>query len=132
MSALETTESHESIARTNENFMRTYKAGDRPGMAGFYTKDAQILPPNENIVTGEEAIRDFYKDMMDMGIKEVVLRTIEFEPIGETAVEVADYKLYGEGSAELDYGKCIIIWKKEHGEWKMHRDMYNSSLPVQG
>lgn len=132
MSTFETTDVHEAIASANENFMRTYNVGDAPGMAGFYTADAQILPPNAGIVTGEEAIWAFYQDMLDMGFAEIELRTIELESFGETAVEIADYKLYGEGKAELDQGKCIIIWKKEDREWKMHRDMFNSSNPAPG
>lgn len=132
MSTFETKNVHEAITSAKENFMSTYNVGDAPGMAGFYTAEAQILPPNADIVTGEKAIWAFYKDMMDLGFAEIELRTIELESFGETAVEVADYKLYGERKAELDHGKCIIIWKKDGGEWKMHRDMFNSNNPAPG
>jgi ketosteroid isomerase-like protein len=29
-----------------------------------------------------------------------------------------------------DKGKYIVVWKKEDGKWKLHRDLSNSDLPV--
>jgi hypothetical protein len=30
----------------------------------------------------------------------------------------------------LDTGKYIVIWKRENGAWKWHRDIWNSSRPA--
>jgi hypothetical protein len=30
----------------------------------------------------------------------------------------------------LDQGKYIVIWKREKGQWKLHRDIFNSSVPA--
>lgn len=132
MSTLEITDIREAIENANQNFMRTFKAGDAAGMASLYTEEAQILPPNADIVTGEGAIQAFWKALMDMGIKEVDLRTGEVEACGETTFEVSEFTLYGEGRTELDHGKYIVIWKNVAGEWKLHRDIFNSSIPAQG
>jgi len=32
----------------------------------------------------------------------------------------------------LDKGKYIVIWKQEEGQWKLHRDIFNSSMPAPG
>jgi hypothetical protein len=29
----------------------------------------------------------------------------------------------------LDKGKYIVIWKKEDGTWKLHRDIWTTSVP---
>jgi ketosteroid isomerase-like protein len=29
----------------------------------------------------------------------------------------------------LDYGKYVVIWKQDKREWKLHRDIFNSSRP---
>ena len=29
-----------------------------------------------------------------------------------------------------DKGKYIVIWKKEDGKWKIHRDLSNTDLPA--
>jgi ketosteroid isomerase-like protein len=30
----------------------------------------------------------------------------------------------------VDQGKYIVIWKQDGGQWKLHRDIFNSSLPA--
>ena len=35
----------------------------------------------------------------------------------------------GDGQA-LDAGKFIVVWKREAGQWKLHRDIFNSSMPA--
>ena len=30
----------------------------------------------------------------------------------------------------LDEGKYIVIWKREAGQWKLHRDILNRSMPL--
>jgi hypothetical protein len=32
----------------------------------------------------------------------------------------------------LDEGKYIVIWKQVEGQWKLHRDILNSSRPAPG
>ena len=27
-------------------------------------------------------------------------------------------------------GKYMIIWRREEGQWKLHRDIFNSSMPA--
>jgi len=45
---------------------------------------------------------------------------------------VGTFTLKGKGGQELDAGKYIVIWKREDGQWKLHRDIFNSSLPAPG
>jgi ketosteroid isomerase-like protein len=51
----------------------------------------------------------------------------------------AEMQKGGGGTAEtwldmraLDKGKYIVIWKQEDGQWKLHRDIFNSSMPPPG
>ena len=67
---------------------------------------------------------------MDMGVKEVELETVEAEGHGNTAIEVGKFTLYGADGQVIDKGKYIVIWKKEAGQWKLHRDIFNSSTPA--
>jgi ketosteroid isomerase-like protein len=67
-----------------------------------------------------------------MGIKEAGLETVEVEGHGDTAVEVGKFTLKSEGGQVLDQGKYIVIWKQEEGQWKLHRDIFNSSMAPPG
>jgi len=119
------------IASANENFMNAFNQGDAAGMAALYTENGQVLPPNGEFVTGKQAVQMFWQAVMDMGIKEIKLDIIEVEDHGDTAIEVSGYTLKGAGEQVLDKGKYIVIWKKENGQWKLHQDIFNSSMPVQ-
>jgi ketosteroid isomerase-like protein len=55
------------------------------------------------------------------------LKTVEVEQIGTTAIEVGSYTLSGADGAALDKGKYLVVWKKEGKEWKLFRDIFNTS-----
>jgi len=67
---------------------------------------------------------------MDAGVKGVKLVTLEVEARGDTANEVGTYALTGEGGKQLDNGKYVVVWKLEGGQWKIHRDIWNTSVPA--
>jgi ketosteroid isomerase-like protein len=66
---------------------------------------------------------------MDMGVKAAKLESVEIEGHGTTAIEVGKYELYAAGKQMVDKGKYIVVWKQEHGEWRLARDIWNTSLP---
>jgi ketosteroid isomerase-like protein len=49
--------------------------------------------------------------------------------MGNLTVEVGTYSLHSQDGTRIDRGKIMVVWKQEEGTWKMHRDMWNSSLP---
>ena len=120
----------DAINAANEVFVATYNQGDAAGLAALYTKDGQMLAPNAPLMTGHEAVQGFWQAVMDMGIEKAAIFTGEVEDHGDTAIEVSSYKLFGAGDQELDQGKFIVVWKQVDGEWKLHRDIFNSSNPL--
>ena len=126
------TEIRATIEAADEIFMATFNRGDAAALADLYTENGQLLPVGSDFVTGKEAIRDFWQGVMDMGIKSAKLETIEVEGHGDTTIEAGKYTLRGESGNVLDRGKYIVIWKQQIGQWKMHRDIWTSSLSPQG
>jgi len=121
----------EAISIANQNFMTTFGKGDAAGMGNLYTQKGQLLPAGTDFVKGKKAIQEFWQGAMNMGIKQVKLETVELEGHGDTAIEVGQYVLSGEKGQVMDKGKYIVIWKQEQGEWKLHRDIWTSSIPPQ-
>ncbi|MGF1863314.1 YybH family protein, partial [Photobacterium profundum] len=121
---------YDAIVAADEKFMSTFSQGDAQGIAALYTEKGQFLPPNGDFVMGREAIQATFQAFMDMGIKVIKLEALEVEGYGDTASEVGRYILEGEGGKVLDKGKFLVIWKKEVGQWKLHRDMINTSMPA--
>ncbi len=119
-----------AIASVDEKFVAAFNRGDAAGLASLYTENGQVLPPNSDFITGKTAIQGFWQAVLDMGIKSATIETVELETHGDTAINVGKYTMQGEGGQTLDEGKYLIVWKQEDGQWKMHRDIFNSSMPV--
>jgi uncharacterized protein (TIGR02246 family) len=120
----------QEIEAANEVFMATFRDSDASGLAALYTENAQLMPPNADFQTGKPAIRAFWEAAIDTGLKEAELETLEVEPHGDTAIEVGKYRLYVEEGQQVDTGKYIVIWKRQDGEWRLHKDIFNSSNPA--
>lgn len=119
------------IRRANDQFESAFANGDAASMAKLYTEDGMLLPTGSDFVKGPQAIQDFWKGAMNMGIKEAKLNSVDVEQHGDTAIEVGNYALSGEGSRMIDQGKYVVIWKQQKGQWKLHRDIWNSSVATQ-
>jgi len=44
---------------------------------------------------------------------------------------VGKYTLYSSENQEIDQGKYVSVLKNIDGKWKVHRDVYNSSMPLE-
>jgi len=119
----------EGISKTNEAFMSALTNGDAAGVAAQYTDDAQLLPPNADLVTGKQEIQNAMQGFIDSGVTSLTLESTEIEGIGNKAYEVGKYTLTV-GEQVVDNGKYIVIWKKDGEQWKLHRDIFNSSMPL--
>ena len=128
----ESADPRSTIEAANERFISAYNQGSAAGVAALYTEDAQLLPPNSEVVEGREAIQGVWQGMIDSGIQRVQLDISEVSGMGDTLYEVSNYTLYGADEEMLGRGKYIIIWKQEDGEWRIHRDIFNSSMPPAG
>lgn len=108
-------------------FSAELAAGNAAGVGKLYTTNGRLLPPNAELVKGIKAITAFWQGAIDMGVRGAKLKPVEVEQFGTTAVEVGVYSLATASGAPIDQGKYIVVWKKDAGQWKLHRDIYNSS-----
>ncbi len=125
------TERMEIIRIANETFVNLFAAAQFKELSELYTQDGMVLPPNMDMIKGRDAIVGLWQALFDMGIRSVKLETVEVEDGEQLAVEVGRFDLYSADRQLLDHGKYVVIWKHEEGKWKLHRDIFNSSLPVQ-
>ncbi|MBW2241518.1 MAG: DUF4440 domain-containing protein [Deltaproteobacteria bacterium] len=116
------------IEAANEMFEAAVSRSDGPGVAALYTDNAQLLPAQSDFVTGTEAIGEFWQAVFDSGLKGVSLVTLEVEDHGDTAYEVGKLELRDGGGKVLDRAKYVVIWKKEGTSWKLHRDIWTTSV----
>lgn len=115
----------ESIESRNREFAAAFMRGDAEAVAALYTQDGQLLPPGAAVVKGRPAIAAFWKGAIDAGMKELALETVEVESAGDLAYEVGTAKIVAaEGQVSQD--RYLVVWKRQNGEWQLHRDIWNS------
>ena len=124
-------EALQAIALSDNDFMQAITDGDPHAIAALYTIDANILPPNEKIIRGQDNIGEYWAVMIEMGVNRLDLETLEAHAFGEYAYQVGKYRIFAGDNQELDNGKFVVVWQKSGDTWKMYRDIWNSSVPVQ-
>ena len=122
------------IERANRRFGEGIRKGDAAAVGTLYTKDALLMPPNFETIRGREGTQKFWEGAIKMGVKDAILKTEELHEKGETVEEIGNYtlKIHPEGQSPFeDRGKYVVLWKRDSDkEWRLHRDIWNSSLPA--
>jgi len=119
-----TTKDH--VKAANKVLMGHVAAGNASAVAGCYSKKAFLLPPGAPLQKGAKNIAGFWAGAIAQGVKSAVLKTQEVDELGTTAIETGAFTLKGDGGAVLGSGKYVVVWKKEGGAWKLHRDIFNA------
>jgi uncharacterized protein (TIGR02246 family) len=123
-----------AIEETNTQFVQAFQQGDAAAVAALYTEEAVLLPPNSGIIRGRTAVEETFKSLIEMGVKDLSLTTVDVGGSGDMAYEIGRYALtvQPEGQAAMaDSGKYVVVWKKQvDGSWKLHVDIWNTSLPM--
>ncbi len=124
----------EAIEAVNAQFVEAVNAGDAAAVAGFYTDDASLLPPEAEMIQGMAAVQEFWAAGLPEGGSALTLNTVSVDGAGEFAYEVGTWSMpaaEGEGGA-VEQGKYLVVWKRgEDGNWKLHADIWNTSMPAE-
>lgn len=93
----------------------------------YYTEDAIFYPPTGGVATGKQEIKNVLSGMIQSGVV-VDLNVKELEVFGNMAYEygVATIKSAADGT-QLDQNEYVVLWKKDQGKWKIHRDFIKGS-----
>jgi ketosteroid isomerase-like protein len=119
-----------AIAESNATYGDAFVKNDASLLVAKYTKDGCIMPAGAPKLCGAEGIGGFFGvAQKGMGVKSIKLTTEEVMGSADAVVETGTYELFGEANKAIDNGKFIVAWKQEDGKWKMHRDMFTSSVP---
>ena len=118
-----------SVQRSNQNFMKAFKALDSLSVSNCYTTDAKAMVANMPSVDGRDNIKHFISQEMNAGARELSLNTLKIWGDSSILAEEGTYKSADSAGKQLDKGKYIVLWKMEAGNWKMFRDIRVSDLP---
>ena len=135
---INTDEVRAAIAATDKKFMEDFNRGDAAAAAAAYTDDAIVMPPNEPPTVGKKAIEKSLTELISkLQLSNLQLSILEVDVQGDTAIVRGTYSssitVPGVDVPMEDRGKTLTVWKKQaDGSWKLHRDIWNSNMPIPG
>lgn len=116
----------DAIKAANKTLLGFLAAGDAASIAKCYSKKALLLPPGAPAQKGAKNIAGFWAGAIGQGVKSGVLKTAEVDELGSTAIECGNFQLKTADGTVCGAGKYVVVWKKEGGAWKLHRDIFNA------
>ena len=119
------------INAANSAFENYVSKGDSIGLAtNVYTMDAKFMSPNNTSAEGRAAITTAVAGIFNAGITGIKLTSREIWGDEQSITEEGTFELNTKDGTIVDKGKYLVLWKKEDGKWKLHRDMFNSNMPI--
>jgi uncharacterized protein (TIGR02246 family) len=107
---------------------KAYNQGDAAGCTAVYAEDAMMLPPNQPMVRGKQAIKEFNQRMLDQVGGTISNRIVEASVEGDLAYQVGTYAITD--TKTPDQGKFVNIFRRQQeGSWKILVAIYNSDNP---
>ncbi|MCI0388332.1 MAG: SgcJ/EcaC family oxidoreductase [Acidobacteria bacterium] len=126
----------DAIRGIAQEYMSAINSGDLDKWLGTLTDDVVFLPPDQPLVSGKNAVREWAKEtFFDPFRMKLNLSFDEIEVFGDTATTYGRCTLFlsptGGGSATEMVGKFIDIFRRESdGAWRFARAMFNFDKPV--
>lgn len=120
------------LEKGNQKFGELVRKGDAKALSNLYTSDACLMPVGMNPIKGRKGVEEFWGSVIKgMGLKDATLKTVELIGEGDAITEMGEYllKLHSAGKDMEDKGKYLVVWKKTPEGWKIHWDIWTSSLP---
>lgn len=119
------------IMAANQQWLDAYGRDDMAALAQLYTEDARLLPEGSAAVIGRPDIVA-YLAKLKAGGPATTLSFNNYEFYGDDLVvtEITDTEVRDATGKLKSRGKQILVFVKQAGEWKLHRDMWTRNGPL--
>jgi uncharacterized protein (TIGR02246 family) len=124
-----------AIRTADATCLKAAQAKDTEGVLSCYADDASWLPPNAPMLTGKEAIRTGWSQLLaspGFAISWQITK-LQVSRSGDLAYALYSYELAMQGPDAkpiTDRGKDMAVWSKQpDGGWRIVADTYNSDQP---
>ncbi|HJY86819.1 MAG TPA: SgcJ/EcaC family oxidoreductase [Candidatus Acidoferrales bacterium] len=135
--AVDTRAADERAIRTADAAcLRAAQAKDTEGVLSCYAAEASWLPPNAPPLTGKEALRAGWSQLLaspGFAISWQITK-LQVSRSGDLAYALYSYELTTQGPDAVpitDRGKDMAVWNKQpDGSWRIVADAYSSDQPA--
>jgi ketosteroid isomerase-like protein len=129
-SAFSLGEAKNLIQEKRTRFTQSHITGDTAFLNNIFTNDAKVFAPNSDVVVGRKAIADLNTLWVSYNIKEFSEESTALYGNEDYLIDEGTYFMRYGNDDLIEKGKYINIWKPENGEWKLHSNIWNSSMNV--
>lgn len=120
-----------AIKAENDRFADAFKRGDYQAIGNLYTEDGTLLQPGGERIRGQAAIANYFtKGYAGKPPATVTFSNFEFYGNDDVVTEVSDATVRSHDGKVEYLGKQTLIFLKQGGAWKLHRDMWNDNAPL--
>ncbi|MDH3305458.1 MAG: DUF4440 domain-containing protein [Gammaproteobacteria bacterium] len=118
------------ITARSEAWEAALNAGDIDALVELYTSDARVLPPNEKMRSGSDAVRAEFGAMIEAGLGGTTT-ILDARVSGDMGYIVGTFVIKA-GDEVVDSGKYIETWRRDtDGKWRISNDIFNSDGKMQ-
>jgi ketosteroid isomerase-like protein len=127
-SAFSLGEAKNIIQEKRTQFTQSHITCDTAFLNSIFTDDAKVFAPGSDVVVGRKAIAHLNTQWVGYNIKEFREESIALYGNEDYLVDEGTYFMrYGDDDV-VEKGKYINIWKQVNGYWKIHSNIWNSSM----
>lgn len=119
-----------TIAANNKTYGEAIAKGDSTSFVNLYTDDLCLYAPNMPEICGKAGVGKFFGMMQQMGVKGLILKTTDVFGSKDFVTETGTYDMQIADGKSVDKGKYVVVWKQVNGQLKLHRDIFNSDVPL--
>ena len=107
---------------------QAFSRHDVAASAALFTDDAEILPQHGGAIRGRQEIENYFKDSMapmftyDTDTEMTLVR-------GDLGIEQGRYRVRNvRRGSDVEEGKYLHVWRRQGGDWKLYRIIYNTDF----
>jgi ketosteroid isomerase-like protein len=112
-----------------DGWLGAFNSGDIDGIMLMYSDDAELLPPDQPIIAGREAIKSFWQSYNPGQIR-IEVSEVTSERLGPYWFREGTYAAIFPDEGEPRVGKFIELWKKADTNWLLYRHMWSRNSPA--
>jgi len=114
------------IEKAKEQFVKALNEGDAATLSRMSTERAILLPPNAEMVEGQEAIEKYWRTVFAVGLKDVSVRDVRTDEYGSDAArEIGRISVDAAAPRGVLEAKYVVLWRKKGENWLLDSIIWN-------
>lgn len=131
MDQLTATRHADRIRELDESWLAAAARRDLDGMIAIYAPEAQELQPGIAPIVGRDAIREFYRALIERLPRfqhTFTMDEVTIAESGDLAIVRGSYRFTADERVpdEVDVGKFVGVWVYHAGDWRLQINISNS------